>query len=179
MALSELGWSQSQYEYMKKLYDEYMSGSDQLVSLMHQSWEFLISNGGGYVSAMCSDQVGCSPSSRDGEGLLVDRVQSVPVKVTKASFTFSACDNDSYAEEDHPITKHCGKFTEAFTSMNEMFAKYKSANVKLGSLGASHLHHSLEAARQGVPCSEPSISENGRMSKSLLEASDEANTKGF
>ena len=80
---------------MKGLYEEYMSGSDQLVSLMHASWDYLMSNNGGYVSAMCTDQVGCSPANRDGEGLLVDRVHSVPVKVRKAGFTFS----------DRP--KHC------------------------------------------------------------------------
>ena len=55
------------------------------------------------------------------------------------------------------------------TAMSDRYAKYKESEIKLGSLGASHLNHSFAAADQGVLCNDPLISEGGRMSRAKLE----------
>ena len=53
--------------------------------------------------------------------------------------------------------------------MPDAFAKYNEGSVKCASLGASHLNNSLGGAHQGVPNDMPEVSENGRLSTSVLE----------
>ena len=168
-ALKELGWSMDQYARTKDLYDEYMNGSSQIVSLMDRFYTELLSNGGAYEQTMHWSMVAVDPSNRDREGLAVDRVARTPSVVKKAGFSHRICDQDSCAREENPITHEVAKFMTKLTAMSDRYATYKESEIKLGSLGASHLNHSFAAADQGVSCNDSLISEGGRMSRAKLE----------
>ena len=104
---------------MKELYDEYMNGSSQIVSLMDRFYTELLSNGGAYGQTMHWSMVAVDPSNRDREGLAVDRVARTPSIVKKAGFSFRICDQDSYAREENPITHEVAKFMTKLTAMSE------------------------------------------------------------
>ena len=68
----------------------------------------------------------------------------------------------------NPKNRKIAKWTVEITSKSERFAQYDEAHVEAGSCGASHLNHLIASAIDGVPCDEPSISENGRLSYAKL-----------
>ena len=178
-ALVLLGWNHQKYEDVASLYQKYMDGWPKIVQLMHAIWEKLLANGGAYKQVFHHSHVGVHFMNRDKEGLAVDRVHRTPVTVKMAGFANQVCEKDTYAFEDNPLTQKIGKFTERLTSMSPKFGSYKASDVKIGSCGASHLNNSFQAADQKVPCDNPAISVDGRMSKEKIVENDPAYAKAF
>ena len=173
-ALAALGWNMQQYSMIDGIYQKYMNGTDKLVQHMAESWQTLLQLKGGYEMHIHNQHMGVHPANRDGEGLAVDRVHRTPKKVKKAGFVVAIAEHDTYCVEENPRRGHIGKFTEENTAMSPGLGKYKAADVKFGSVGAGHLNNSMQAADQGVPCDDNSISANGRMSKEKITENDPA-----
>ncbi len=67
--------------------------------------------------------------------------------------------------EDNPYTREFARYTAGLAARNRHYAKYQEEMVKAGCMGASHCTHGFAQVYDGAPCSIPSISVNGRMSK--------------
>lgn len=119
----------------------------------------------GYYQVLSCKQVGVAPWNRDGEGLVLSRAISRGKKIKAVGFSFSVMQADALAFEDDPRSLHIAEATVKFTSMDPNCAQYKVHEVKVGPCGATHANHFLAMVHDEVPCTEPLISENGRVSQ--------------
>ena len=157
------------YDEIGAIHDAYVAGDDSTAcAMIDRIWELASANGAAYETYSPSKRTGVHPCNRDHDQLNAKRAQEVIAKVKKAGFSERVYFKDAFTFEEDPASQHIGKLTESITQMAGTFAKYSAADVRLGTVGCSHLNHGIEQANQGVPCDIQEISVNGRMSKEKL-----------
>lgn len=151
----------------KKVISDFDSDKVGIVATKDLLVKTALESGLAYKLQLPAKFVGVHPTNRNGEGLEANRVHSRGALILQAGWSWAAIDSNSIAIEDCPVKKHVARFTCDLCGLSEKFAAYKPEEVKVGSLGAGHANHWLACVAEGVPCSTPGISEEGKMSAAL------------
>lgn len=115
-------------------------------------------------------QMGVHMSNRNGEGIVWIRAHSRVSKIAKIGFHWPTADANAVAIEVCPHDKKHALFTVALREKSDRYAMYKVDEIGAVSLGAGHANHGMACAIDGVPCSFPNISVNGRMCAQKISA---------
>ena len=159
--------SKACYDQLKPFVDRAQGDPDDacIVACMDGIMRVCFEHGMAYEATVHSKQVGIHPKNRDGEGFILGRAISRGVKVTQCGFSWRVVKMDAVAVEDHPLHRHIAKSTKLQSDLNPGAAQYVESEVRLGPLGATHINHWIAMVHDESPCNEPTISENGKMSK--------------
>ena len=129
--------------------------------------EICIRHSQAYRQVFHCKSVGIHPKNRNTECFVLRRAITRGVKIVNLGWSDTTVQADAMAMEDHPIHKHIALNTVKCTENVRGAAKYKTDEVKIGPLGATHCNHFLAMVHDEVPCCEPGISEGGKVSQKL------------
>ena len=118
-----------------------------------------------YDAVLTPKQVGVHPKNRDGEGFKVSRAVSRGVKVKSVGCRMEVAERDAIGFQDHPIHRHVAKYTMLQCQQQPDMAQYDSQSIQIGPAGCTHFNHFLATVHDERPCTDPTVSEDGKMSK--------------
>ena len=105
--------------------------------------------------------------NRDGAILSASGVELRAERVMNVGFSKLTFEKNAWCIEENPITKEITEKALAHLRKDPRFAEYKASNVAVGSVGASHMTHVIESARQELPCTNKAISKDSVWSHAL------------
>ena len=156
---------------LRILYNLALSSDEQKIAQITDKMLTLMSyHGQSHVVQIKNLNVGVHPQNRGGK-LVADRdVHSEGAGVCKAGFAMEYCKPDRAVCFECDTTSMQTQSWTCRLSESDMFPKIKAVNIKVGSIGCSHLVQFLNCIEAGVRTSEQSLCRPGEsvISKSML-----------
>ena len=156
---------------LRILYNLALSSDEQkIVQITDKMLTLMSYHGQSHVVQIKNLNVGVHPQNRGGK-LLADReVHSKGAGVVKAGFAMKYCKPDRAVCFECDTTSMQTQSWTCRLSESDMFPKIKAVNIKVGSIGCSHLVQFLNCIEAGVRTSEQSLCRPGEsvISKSML-----------
>ena len=141
-----------------------------VIAMEERALQLLLENNGAEEDVyLLPSKVFAHPQNRDMEILNAHRAHTRIEKVHVGGYSHGTACKDAVCFQDNPNTRAIANTAIEVCAKSDAYAQYTVHNISHGSVGSSHFNHGLECARQGVPCNIPSISVDGRMSRTLLE----------
>jgi len=131
--------------------------------------DLLEKHGGSFEMELQPHEVAVHPMNRDTEKITADGVARRGAKVVAVGGSVKVVQaNEPTAFEENPETKHIEKSQMDLCAQSPKFARYKTGQIKAGSVSVSHFNHFLASALDGVDCDIDSISDGGKMSQAKI-----------
>ena len=146
----------------------------QLVSMIYSLIEQLHAADEAYIVRLPPHHMGIHPKNRSGKKMIDKTMQKKGRTIHAVGFTFKLCGpSKAVAFEEHPQSRYCETHTLQTTG-SELFANYKSGNIRGGSVGCGHLNQWLAAVRDGAesPYEQLCESKSTRISKQRVTANN-------
>ena len=127
------------------------------------------------VQYMPNSKVGVHPSNRGGKLLSAVYVHSKGAAIVQAGFAYSLCGPErAIAFEVHPTKPHIQEWTSRLSTSSGMFPLIVESNLKVGSVGCSHLAQFLNCVGAGCSTKEATLCRPGTstMSNTMLIEQD-------
>ena len=156
---------------IESLIEEVHRNRGKLVATVNCIDQKLLEAGLAYKMQLCPEFVGVHPSNRNGYGLHDCSVQDLGAQICANGFSWAATAHACAMEDSAGVI---ATFSCKLAGASELLPEYIASNIKVGSLSCSHTNAFLLSAKQEVPSTIASISENGRISMAKVCRDDSA-----
>ena len=95
----------------------------------------------------------------------MSRAVSRGVKVKSVGCRMEVAKRDAIGFQDHPIHRHVAKYTMLQCQQRPDMAQYDSQSIQIGPAGCTQFNQSRAMVHDERPCTDPTVSEDGKMSK--------------
>ena len=158
------------------LYDDACNSDDaKMVQLIERMVKMLVDAGLAEIQYLQNSKVGVHPSNRGHKLLAAADVHSKGAAIVQAGFAYTLCGPErAIAFEVHPTSRHIQEWTCRLSSCTGMFPWIVEVNLKVGSVGCSHLAQFLNCVDAGCSTKESTLCRPGTstMSKTMLVEQD-------